>query len=152
MYNNPTAKQIAHLIRKKPSGFVYQFGNTDMRIPIYNAMNFPEIKRHYLKTKHFSSLNFYELNENIFPSIKIARNALNKGFIATNFFNAANEIAVESFINKKIGFTDIFKIVEKTTNLSSIGNPKCVEDVLEYDRLARNLALREVKSIKKNEF
>ena len=34
MYNNPTAKQLAHLIRKKPKGFVYQFGNTDMRIPM----------------------------------------------------------------------------------------------------------------------
>ena len=44
MYNNPTAKQIAHLVRKKPSGFVYQFGNTDMKIPMtYYKAHLPKL-------------------------------------------------------------------------------------------------------------
>ena len=44
MYNNPTAKQLAHLVRKKPKGFVYQFGNTDMRIPMtYYKAHLPKL-------------------------------------------------------------------------------------------------------------
>ena len=54
---------------------------------------------------------------------------LKKGFIATNFFNAANEIAVESFIKDEINFTAIFSIVENVTKLSEPGDPKSIEDV-----------------------
>ena len=117
----------------------------DMRIPIYNALNFPNIYRHYLKQTEFTSLNFYQLEEDIFPSIRIARSALDKGFIATSFFNAANEIAVDSFLNEKIKFTDIFSIVETVTGLSAIGNPNTIEEVFEYDKLARKFAYNEVR-------
>ena len=117
----------------------------DMRVPIYNAMNFPYTFKHFLPSYEFGNLSFHDLNENIFPSIKIARSALEKGFIATNFFNAANEIAVESFIKNEINFTAIFSIVENVTKLSEPGDPKSIEDVFEYDKLARKYALNEVK-------
>ena len=96
---------IVHLI---DGGIISYMSQPDMRVPIYNAMNFPNTFKHFLPSYKFGNLSFHDLNENIFPSIKIARYALKKGFIATNFFNAANEIAVESFIKNEINFTTIF--------------------------------------------
>ena len=55
-----------------------------------------------------------------------------------------NEIAVESFIKNEINFTAIFSIVENVTKLSEPGDPKSIEDVFEYDKLARKYALNEV--------
>ena len=104
---------IVHLI---DGGIISYMSQPDMRVPIYNAMNFPYTFKHFLPSYKFGNLSFHDLNENIFPSIKIARYALEKGFIATNFFNAANEIAVESFTKNEINFTNIFSIVENVTN------------------------------------
>ncbi len=108
-------------------------------------MNYPNTLKHFLPSFELKDLSFHELNENIFPSIKIARSALDKGFIATNFFNAANEVAVDSFVKEKISFTDIFSIVDNVTKLSKPGDPKSIEDVFEYDKLARKYAQDEVK-------
>ena len=139
-------ESIVHgLVYLIDGGIISYMSQPDMRIPIYNALNFPNIYEHYLKQTEFTSLNFYELKEEVFPSIRIARSALNKGFIATSFFNAANEIAVDSFLNEKIKFTDIFSIVETVTGLSNNGNPKSIEEVFEYDKLARKFAYNEVK-------
>ena len=139
-------ESIVHgLVYLIDGGILSYMSKPDMRIPIYNALNFPNIYEHYLKQTEFTSLNFYELNEEVFPSIRIARSALDKGFIATSFFNAANEIAVDSFLNEKIKFTDIFSIVETVTSLSNNGNPKSIEEVFEYDKLARKFAYNEVK-------
>ena len=139
-------ESIVHgLVYLIDGGIISYMSQPDMRIPIYNALNFPNIYRHYLKQTEFTSLNFYQLEEDIFPSIRIARSALDKGFIATSFFNAANEIAVDSFLNEKIKFTDIFSIVETVTGLSAIGNPNTIEEVFEYDKLAREFAYNEVR-------
>ena len=139
-------ESIVHgLVYLIDGGIISYMSQPDMRIPIYNALNFPNIYRHYLKQTEFTSLNFYQLEEDIFPSIRIARSALDKGFIATSFFNAANEIAVESFLNEKIKFTDIFSIVETVTSLSAKGNPNSIEEVFEYDKLARKFAYNEVR-------
>ena len=139
-------ESIVHgLVYLIDGGIISYMSQPDMRIPIYNALNFPNIYEHYLKQTEFTSLNFYELKEEVFPSIRIARSALDKGFIATSFFNAANEIAVDSFLNEKIKFTDIFSIVETVTGLSNNGNPKSIEEVFEYDKLARKFAYNEVK-------
>ena len=139
-------ESIVHgLVYLIDGGIISYMSQPDMRIPIYNALNFPNIYEHYLKQTEFTSLNFYQLKEEIFPSIRIARSALDKGFIATSFFNAANEIAVDSFLNEKIKFTDIFSIVETVTGLSNNGNPKSIEEVFEYDKLARKFAYNEVK-------
>jgi len=131
-----------HLI---DGGVISYMSQPDMRIPIYHSMNYPNTFKHFLPSFELKDLSFHDLNENIFPSIKIARSALDKGFIATNFFNAANEVAVESFLKEKISFTDIFSIVDNVTKLSKPGDPKSIEDVFEYDKLARKYAQDQVK-------
>ena len=75
--------------------------------------------------------------------------ALKKGFIATTFFNASNEIAVDSFLRNKIHFTDIFFIVEKVSYAANAGDPKSIEEVFEYDRFARKLTESEINKLGK---
>ncbi|MAC61303.1 MAG: 1-deoxy-D-xylulose-5-phosphate reductoisomerase [SAR116 cluster bacterium] len=141
-------ESIMHgLVTLIDGGIITYMSQPDMKIPIFNALYFPKISKHFVKQKSISSLNFYNLNEEIFPSIRIARIALEKGFIATNYFNASNEVAVKSFLDEKIKFTDIFSIVEKVTNLSSKGNPNSIEEVFKYDKLARELSENEVNKI-----
>ena len=91
-------------------------------------------------------LNFYNINKN-FPSIKLARLALKKGFIATTFLNAANEIAVDEFLNHRIKFCDIFKINETVVKKSKKGNPQSIKEVFENDLLGRNLAKEFIKNM-----
>ena len=56
MYNNPTAKQLAHLVRKKPKGFVYQFGNTNMRIPMtYYKAHLPKLEHQQIQSLYGKS-------------------------------------------------------------------------------------------------
>ena len=52
---------------------------------------------------------------------------------------------MDSFLNEKIKFTDIFSIVETVTSLSAKGNPNSIEEVFEYDKLARKFAYNEVR-------
>ncbi len=130
-------------------GVISYLSQTDMRVPIFNAMNFPKTCKHFITPPNFTQLNFHELNEEIFPSISLARLALKKGFIATTFFNASNEIAVASFLRNKIHFTDIFFIVEKVLFSANAGDPKSIEEVFEYDRFARNLAESEIDKLGK---
>ena len=130
-------------------GVISYLSQTDMRVPIFNAMNFPKTCKHFISHPNFTQLNFNELNEETFPSVSLARLALKKGFIATTFFNASNEIAVDHFLRKKIHFTDIFIIVEKTLRSANLGDPKSIEEVFVYDRLARKLAESEINKLGK---
>ena len=130
-------------------GVISYLSQTDMRVPIFNAMNFPNTCKHFISHPNFTQLNFNELNEETFPSVSLARLALKKGFIATTFFNASNEIAVDYFLRKKIHFTDIFIIVEKTLHSANAGDPKSIEEVFEYDRFARKLAESEINKLGK---
>ena len=130
-------------------GVISYLSQTDMRVPIFNAMNFQKTCKHFIPPPNFTQLNFHELNEEIFPSISLARLALKKGFIATTFFNASNEIAVDSFLRNKIHFTDIFFIVEKISYAANAGDPKSIEEVFEYDRFARKLTESEINKLGK---
>ena len=130
-------------------GVISYLSQTDMRVPIFNAMNFPKTCKHFIPHPNFTQLNFHELNEETFPSVGLARLALKKGFIATTFFNASNEIAVDHFLRKKIHFTDIFIIVEKALRSANVGDPKSIEEVFEYDKFARKLAESEINKLGK---
>ena len=75
-----------------------------------------------------------------YPCLGLARAALRAGGVAPGIFNAANEIAVDAFVEERIKFVEIAKIVEKTLELIENGEPVAIEEVLEYDTRARNVA------------
>jgi 1-deoxy-D-xylulose-5-phosphate reductoisomerase len=92
-----------------------QLGLPDMRLPIQYALDAPErIAESYgtLDLVKSGSLEFYPPDEEKFPSLRLAREAGERGGLYPCILNAANEVAVDAFLNDKIGFTDIPLLIE----------------------------------------
>lgn len=85
-------------------------------------------------------LDFEPPDQNRFPCLALARQALEIAGTAPAAFNAANEVAVDAFLKQEIGFLDIPTIIDRTLQKVPTGEPKQLEDILETDRLARERA------------
>ncbi len=117
-----------------------QLGMPDMRIPISYALNLPERKKYNFKRLDFKdtiSLTFEQPDFERYPCLRLAYNSLEKFGTAPTILNAANEIAVEAFLDKKIKFNDIAKFIEKTLNKIDIIDYPTIEDILRTDKEAR---------------
>ena len=129
-----------------------QLGTPDMRTPISytlgwpHRMNTPSKK---LDLTEIGQLIFIRPDEVKFPSINIAREVLQKGGSAPTILNASNEIAVEAFLEGRIGFLDITKVVEKTLNTIEVHQMTCLTDVQEIDENARIVSGEIVEGLKK---
>ncbi|MBK0063378.1 MULTISPECIES: 1-deoxy-D-xylulose-5-phosphate reductoisomerase [unclassified Acinetobacter] len=120
-----------------------QMGNPDMCTPIAHALAWPErLDTHVAALDLFthSHLNFQQPDVEKFPSLNLARQAMRDGGLAPTILNAANEIAVEAFLNLKIKFTMIPEVVEHTLNHVQNGSAQSIEIILDTDRLARDVA------------
>ena len=124
MFNIP--HQIIHPIINRKShihsivefidgNIVFSGSYNDMRIPIGYALNFPN-RLSSIKYKFHpgETMNLIKVNEKNYKAFKLARKALDIGGSMPAVMNAANTVAVEAFLNKRIKFTDILKIVDKT--------------------------------------
>ena len=136
-------ESIVHsLVEFTDNSVLAQLGVPDMRTPIQYALTVPErcesIVEH-LDLAKIGTLHFYEQDNVAFPATDIARHALSIGKTATAAFNAADEIAVAAFLEGKIGFTDIPKILEKTVE-KSFADGDSFEEVFETDKEARKFA------------
>lgn len=122
-----------------------QMGSPDMRTPIAYAMGWPARMRapvERLDFKAISGLTFFEPDLERFPALRLARESLEAGGKASNTLNAANEIAVEAFLNEKLSFLQISQVVEATLDSLSKGDDFGVSDtvldaILATDELAR---------------
>ena len=117
-----------------------QLGTPDMRTPIAYALGWPERIESPVKKLDFTQmppLTFTRPDENKFPALRLARQALRAGQGATCVMNAANEIAVYAFLARKIGFLDIARITENI--LEKYGAPRVenMDDVLTLDAQTR---------------
>ena len=115
----------------------------NMRTPISYALNYP--KKVYanvmkLDLTSIKSLNFENVDEKSFRSILVTREALKKGSSSVISLNAANEVAVEAFLNKKINFNKIIDIIEMTFLKNSNSKIHSIDDIIAVDRDARNIA------------
>ena len=141
-------ESIVHsLVEFTDNSVLAQLGVPDMRTPIQYALTVPErcesIVEH-LDLAKIGTLHFYEQDNVAFPATDIARHALSIGKTATAAFNAADEIAVAAFLEGKIGFTDIPKILEKTVE-KSFASEDSFEEVFETDKEARKFASSLIK-------
>ncbi|HIE15381.1 MAG TPA: 1-deoxy-D-xylulose-5-phosphate reductoisomerase [Bacteroidales bacterium] len=128
-----------------------QMGLPDMRVPIQYALSFPQRFSNNFPTLDFNNLirlSFEKPDEKIFRSIPIAYAALKKSGNMPCIFNAANEIAVASFLNNEIYFTDIFDILEQTIEKVSYFRQPKFEDLLASDFEARQQAKQIIKKLK----
>ena len=120
----------------------------NMRTPISYALNYPN-KVHTNVTKlnltSIKSLNFENVDEKVFKSILITREAIRKGASSVISLNAANEVAVEAFLNKRINFNKIIDIIEMTFLKNTNSKISNINDIIEVDRDARIIAYDLIK-------
>jgi 1-deoxy-D-xylulose-5-phosphate reductoisomerase len=120
-----------------------QMGLPDMRTPIAYALGWPQrmtAPALRLRLAEIGDLTFEAPDEQRFPAIRLARQALKCGGAAPTVMNAANEIAVHNFLNGRIGFLDIARVVEETIDTVPNRQLKSLTDVAEVDGAARETA------------
>tara|TARA_B100000287_G_C20651958_1_gene787215 strand:- start:104 stop:1261 length:1158 start_codon:yes stop_codon:yes gene_type:complete len=120
-----------------------QMGTPDMRTPISFALGYPDrisTNVEKLNLGKIKKLTFYEPDFKKFPCLELAYDSLKLKKSAPTILNAANEIAVDAFLNKRINYLSIPKIIEKTLNKTSISNVNSIKDVIEIDLCAREIA------------
>jgi 1-deoxy-D-xylulose-5-phosphate reductoisomerase len=125
-------------------------GLPDMRLPIQYAFSFPErIPNEFprINFADFASLTFSAPKPNIFRNLALAYQALERGGNLACILNAANEIAVEAFLNKKISFPDIWGINEELMNISTFIKNPTLDDYIATDSEVRALALETVAKL-----
>jgi len=128
---------------------ICQLSKPDMRIPIAHALS----NENRLNI-NFDSIDFrnLELSFQEFPSDRmgiqdIAREVCNIGGLLGTIFNAANEIAVENFLNEQINFDEIYEVIYRTFDKNNMSNDLSLESINEVDMLTRIEAQKVVKSI-----
>jgi 1-deoxy-D-xylulose-5-phosphate reductoisomerase len=120
-----------------------QLGSPDMRTPIAYALAWPdriETPTKRLDLAAIGRLTFEPPDERRFPALRVAREALMRGGGCPTVLNAANETAVHAFLDGRIGFLDIVETVERTLEAISEGPLESLDDVYNFDRIARDIA------------
>jgi 1-deoxy-D-xylulose-5-phosphate reductoisomerase len=115
----------------------------DMQVPISFALGYPKrmiIEHEKLDLAKLQNLSFFAPDEKKFPALKICREALEIDGSAPAVLNAANEVAVEKFLQGKIAFTEIVKIVAQTLEKITHQEIDSVEEAIEFDQKARLIA------------
>ncbi|GMO65220.1 MAG: 1-deoxy-D-xylulose-5-phosphate reductoisomerase [Endomicrobiia bacterium] len=137
-------QSILHSMVEYVDGSVIaQLSNPDMRLPIQYALTYPERLPSSVKPLNLNEvgkLEFFKPDFNKFPCLKLSYYAAKKGFTMPSAMNAANEVAVEAFLNEEIKFTDIAEIVEKTMYAHTISKSLSLDSFIEADFWARHYA------------
>lgn len=126
-----------------------QLGPPDMRVPIAHALAWPARMKtpvERLDLAAIGTLNFEAPDDARFPAIALARAALDSGSGRTAVLNAANEVAVQSFLDNLIGFLDIAALVEKTLETVASYPVRTLEDFRALDTETRAVTDSLVKS------
>ena len=124
---------IHSMVEFKDNGILAQLGTPDMKLPIAYAIFYPE--RRYISEERvdfskLSTLNFSKPDLDVFEGLKMAISAGKKGGSAPTVLNAANEWAVDKFLNKKIGFTDIPRLIGLAIEKHQFKENPSLEDII----------------------
>lgn len=136
---------IHSLVEYIDGSVLAQLGHPDMRIPIAHALAWPrrmktDVPRlDLIDTAHF---DFQSVNFERFPCLQLAIDAMRAGGTTPTILNAANEVAVEAFLQERLHFTAIPKLVEMTLSHISGRQATCLNVILEDDKQAREFAKR----------
>jgi 1-deoxy-D-xylulose-5-phosphate reductoisomerase len=125
-----------------------QLGPTDMRMPIQYALTYPErvpSNTHALDWSALKKLDFEEVPAKKFPCLALAKEALRQGGLLPCALNAADEIAVAAFLEKRLPFLGIAAVIEKVLEKMPRSSMGSIADVLNADGEARRLARIEVE-------
>lgn len=134
---------IHSMVRYIDGSVIAQMGNPDMRTPIAHTMAYPSRINAGVAPLDFfklKELTFIEPDFARYPNLKLAIDAFAAGQYATTAMNAANEVAVDAFLNEKIRFTDIVEVNRQVVENIAPIQVKEIADVLHIDKLAREVA------------
>jgi len=141
---------IHSMVEYVDGSILAQLSNPDMRTPIAHALALPQrissgTKRlNFLETKR---LDFEPVDFKRFPCLRLAYEALSAAGTMPTILNAANEIAVQAFLDEKLPFTAIPQVIEKTMNQCNVSNADTLDIILEADKEARIVAENIVNKI-----
>ncbi len=137
-------QSIIHSMVEYVDGCVMaQLGVPDMKAPIAYALTYPERVTTGVKPldlTELSGLTFFNPDHTRFPALKLAYQSMDAGESMPAVMNAANEVAVESFLEGRIKFTDIAVVIEKTMDAHAPCPLASIEEVLSVDRWGRKKA------------
>ena len=131
---------IHSLVEFIDGSVIAQLGAADMRIPIAYALAWPErmaTPAERLDLARIGSLEFEPPDTDRFPALRLAREALEAGGAAPIILNAANEIAVAAFLERRIGFADIAATVARALEGISAPAPRSIAEVIDIDAQVR---------------
>jgi 1-deoxy-D-xylulose-5-phosphate reductoisomerase len=138
-------QSVVHSMVEYADGSVLaQLGTPDMRIPIAFALAWPrriETPAARLDLAQAGTLSFEPPDPDRFPALRLARRALQTGGSAPTILNAANEVAVQAFLARRIGFLDIERVVEGALDALPASELRDLDDVRETDGAARRVAV-----------
>jgi 1-deoxy-D-xylulose-5-phosphate reductoisomerase len=139
-------ESVVHSLVEYVDGSVLaQLGNPDMRTPIAHALAFPEridAGVDFLDLARIGTLRFERPDTGRFPCLALAYQALKAGGAAPAVLNAANEVAVAHFLEGRLGYTDIARLIEAVLEHCPAGKVDTLRDVLDADRESRACAER----------
>jgi 1-deoxy-D-xylulose-5-phosphate reductoisomerase len=144
-------QSIVHsMVAYRDGSVLAQLGMPDMRTPIAHALAWPDrieagVERLNLTDIH--KLEFYQPDLERFPGLALAFQVLETGGNAPVIFNAANEVAVDAFLHHRIGFLQIASVVSAAMERCKQGKIGSIDEVLEFDRIAREAANQSVNSL-----
>ncbi len=134
---------IHSMVSYNDGSVLAQLGNPDMRTPIAHALGWPrriESGVEPLDIFEVAQLEFEKPDFDRFPCLRMAYEALRVGGTATTVLNAANEIAVEAFLNETLAFTNIARVIEQSLHQISVRDADSLDSIQQADAEAREMA------------
>ncbi len=141
---------IHSMVEYADGSILAQLGSPDMRTPIGYTLAWPErmaTPAAKLDLAKLGQLTFEAPDPEKFPALRLGREAMRMGGTAPALLNAANEVAVQAYIDKRIGFLDIERVNENTLNHGPVAPLTDLEVLCEADNAARCYAEEQVKRI-----
>jgi len=143
-------QSIVHgYVQYSDGSVVAQLGSADMRIPIAHTLAWPErmaTNAPRLDLCAIARLEFEAPDPVRFPALRLARESLRAGGAAPTILSAANEVAVEAFLRREIGFLGIARTVERVMQALGAPSADTLDDVLHWDAEARRVAMAGLNS------
>ena len=143
---HPTS--IVHgLVRFRDGAAIAHLGYPDMRVPISYALTYPERAATPVPPLELRTLEFHEPDTETFRMLALAREAGERGGTYPCAYNAANEVAVQAFLEGRIGFLEIAALVEDVLDRVDGSPARDLDELVEADRRARELVAVRLVSI-----
>lgn len=144
-------QSVVHsLVEYKDGSILAQMGAPDMRTPIAQALAWPERIDSGVQSLNLSEigrLEFEPPDHVRFPSLELARMAARAGGTAPAVLNAANEVSVQAFLDRRLNFTDIPVVIDRVLQRLNIVPIRALSDVLEADAAARRVAALQIETV-----